>query len=302
MDFINNLRMIQSEEPSSDEDSCLTLSSFNTGRSSVSGSTTSTQDKSDEETKPVLKKKRDLIPKSTSPAQATAGASSIPEEPKKTDEVAKVQAQKPSLSINKTTTPAPETAESTGVKNSQKRKLDDEKSDIATNGQQRAAKKIKPEPAKTAEKVPLKPESSKAPSAPPTPQKPLPSKEFFQQRVEDMLKNPLGFDDFVYGTKRPMPRHLQRQFAQCRRRQREPTPPLVMSGGLGRVPNAKPAMSKGLKSQNLARDAQKRAHQQKVREHVQGLKGKNAGNGQGGYQRQNGFKKYTKSAYLNSQP
>ena len=302
MDFINHLRMIQSEEPSSDEDSCLMLNLFNTGRSSVSESTTSTQDKSDEETKPVLKKKRDLILKSTSSAQAVARASPMPKELEDSDDAAKVQAQKPSLSINKTTNPRPETAESTGVKKSQKRKLDDEKNEIATNGQQRAGKKIKPEPAKPAEKVPLKPESSKAPSAPPTPQKALPSKEFFQQRVDDMLKNPLGFDDFVYGTKRPMPRHLQRQFAQCRRRQREPTPPLVMSGGLGRVPNAKPAMNKGQKSQSLAKDAQKRAHQQKVRERVQGLKGKNAGNGQGGYQRQNSLKKYTKSAYLKSQP
>ncbi len=97
-------------------------------------------------------------------------------------------------------------------------------------------------------------------------QQPVARTEYFEERVHDMLNDPLDFDDFVYDTAKPTPRHVARSFAQFRKRQTQPPPPLVMSGAIGPASEAKPAATKP--SGSLAKEAQKRAHQQRVKEQV----------------------------------
>ncbi|KAL2263453.1 hypothetical protein VTK26DRAFT_6751 [Humicola hyalothermophila] len=298
VDLINRLRLIQADEPSSDEDSCLTLNSFSSRPSSASEATILTiPDRSDEETNTICtKRKRDSIQTSASPGEDVAEASRLSKRAKETDKMNMGKPQEPSPNTNndKAAVTAPETQPG-GVKKLQKRKLDGEKSAAANEQQhQRAIKKIPPETAK--------PESTAAQ----TPQQPAPvvrQKEYFQKRVDDMLTDPLGFDDFVYGTNKPIPRYVQKQFARCRRRQREPTPPLVMSGAIGRAPDVRPATNK--QSRSLAKDAQKRAHQQKVKERVESLKGKPTAGGKAGHmspkkaesKQLNSLKRYIKSPY-----
>ena len=115
-----------------------------------------------------------------------------------------------------------------------------------------------------------KPESPKAAPGSRVSQKPAARTEYFEERVHDMLDDPLDFDDFVYDSNKPTPRHVARSFAQFRRRQTQPPPPLVMSGAVGPASGAKPVTTKGPGS--LAKEAQKRAHQQRVKEQVRSSK------------------------------
>jgi hypothetical protein len=100
--------------------------------------------------------------------------------------------------------------------------------------------------------------------------------EYFERRVHDMLTDPLDFDDCVYDSTKPTPRHVERSFARNRRGQKQPPPPLEMSGAAGPAPGAKPVTPKTKGSGSLAKEAQKRAHQQKVKAQVEDLKGKAA--------------------------
>ncbi len=81
--------------------------------------------------------------------------------------------------------------------------------------------------------IPFTAESSKASRDLPLRKKPTSKMEFFEQRVHEMVTDPLEFDDFVYESNRPPPRHTARMFARCRARQSHPPPPLVMSGAIG---------------------------------------------------------------------
>ncbi len=159
-----------------------------------------------------------------------------------------------------------------------------------TNGTTSTAKVIKPASsgarmeAEGGGRV-AKAESSKAQSSKAAPgsrvsQKPAARTEYFEERAHDMLNNPLNFDDFVYDSTKPTPRHIARSFAQFRRRQTQPPPPLVMSGAIGPASDAKPATAKG--SGSLAKEAQKRAHQQKVKEQVRSSKPHEEGRRSGG--------------------
>jgi hypothetical protein len=305
MDFIKQLRLIQADELSSDEDSSFSFVADSTPDhdcSSVSDTTTMTiPERSDGETKASsTKRKRDSVTKSASSGEDAAETSRIAKKAKKTE----------SVSAQKAPVATSEPTQANGTKKLQKRKLDDEKSEKEAE-QPRAAKKMKPESEKQVRQVPAKAESSKAASAAPVSPKPVRTMEYFEERVHQMLSDPLGFDDLVHPSSKPVPNYVKRQFAQCRRRQRQPTPPLEMRGALGPAPDAKPPTSKRQVSESLAKGAQKRAHQQKVKERVQSLKGKSvstnkssdesdgsAGRKQGGRQQPNSSKKYsTKSAY-----
>jgi hypothetical protein len=183
---------------------------------------------------------------------------------------AKDQARSPAAA----STPAPLVD---GTKSPKKRaRVDEEK---ATEGEQRAAKRVKPEDrSSSAKPSPAKSqaESSKgSPAATPAAKKPVEKMEYFERRVHDMLTDPLDFDDCVYESTKPTPRHVARSFARNRRGQKQPPPPLEMSGAAGPSGGGKPATPKKTKeSGGLAKEAQKRAHQHKVNGHVERLKGK----------------------------
>ncbi|KAK4136694.1 hypothetical protein BT67DRAFT_488314 [Trichocladium antarcticum] len=300
MDFINHLRLIQADDPSSDEDSSFSfVSDGSLGASSTSDTTAlTTPDKSDEETKPSgtkRKRKRAVVTKSAPSAEDAAETLPAPKKAK----TESVSAPTPSATMSgKTPAVAPEPARPNGTRKMNKRKLSDEKNEMES--EPHAAKKMKPQTRKRAEQVPVKATSSTTASAAPVAPKPLRKMEYFEERVHEMLTNPLGFDDLVYPTDKPVPNYVKRQFAKCRRSQREPTPPLEMSGALGPAPDAKPATTKRQPSESLAMGAQKRAHQQKVKAQGRDLKGKPAAAGrkQGGQQQPTSARKYSnKSAY-----
>lgn len=116
-------------------------------------------------------------------------------------------------------------------------------------------------------------ESSKAGPTTPAPHKPVDLMEYHELRVYEMLTDPLGFDDCVYpATNKQSPRHMSKKFARQRGLQNQPSRPLEMSGALG--PGGKQPARNGKANNNLAKQAQKRAHEQKVTEQVQGLKRK----------------------------
>ncbi|KAK4251183.1 hypothetical protein C7999DRAFT_11051 [Corynascus novoguineensis] len=166
-----------------------------------------------------------------------------------------------------------------GTKSPRKRTLEDGKAEAKT--EERAIKKARTlEPAATKREE----ESSKSAQARSSKDaavaalrpKPVAQMEYHDQRVHDMLTDPLGFDDFVYDTTRPMPLHAARSFAKFRRRQSHSAPPLIMSGALGPVtPGGKKPVNSKSKGPvgSLAKEARKRAHQQKVKERVQGENG-----------------------------
>lgn len=296
MDFINHLRFIQADEPSSDEDSSF-MSGFVTSsspglrdQSSTSNSSTvTTPDQSDGETKAkTTKRKRGSETQSHSQVEDAVEASRAAKKSKPSQSAGpsnglqKTETQKTSPEVNgKAPAAAPEQPQPNGIKEP-KQKLDKEKSQAEKN-EQCAARKPKSESAKPAPKPPTKAESSKdAPAAPPIKKKPVSQMEYFERRVHEILQDPLGFDDLVYDSNKKPPRHLARKFRQGRRHQRHPTPPLEMSGALGRVPDAKPAAPKRQSSESLAKNARKRAHQQKVKEQVQALKEQSVSSGKGG--------------------
>jgi hypothetical protein len=170
-----------------------------------------------------------------------------------------------------------------GTKSPKKRTLDAEKADIDVDT--RVMKKAKTARAEATKTEAAEAGSSKAAAvatrkttttAPGLLQKPVGQMEYFERRVHDMLTDPLGFDDYVQDSNRPTPRHVARSFAKYRRRQSQAPPPLEMSGALGRAPDTaqSAATLKPKGSGGLAREAQKRAHQQRVEGKVQGLKGK----------------------------
>ncbi|KAK4042194.1 hypothetical protein C8A01DRAFT_14127 [Parachaetomium inaequale] len=264
MDFIDHLRHIQADEPSSDEDSGTLLTAV----------TVPAPRRPSPASKPAPVAASDLTAKTK-----TTGAKRKRDAPAEAlTENANAETSRAAMMAKSQGTPPAPVAN--GTKSPKKRTLDAEKADVDVDA--RATKK-----AKTAKPAPTKAEaeagSSKAAAtatattkttAGPGPQKPVGQMEYFERRAHDMLTDPLGFDDYVYDSNKQTPRHVARSFAKYRRRQSQSPPPLVMSGALGPAPAANPANPKPKGSGSLAREAQKRAHQQKVEGRVQGLKGK----------------------------
>lgn len=334
MDFVDHLRRIQADEVSSDEESGLILTSVTTPvphrRQSPSLNSIAVTARSQpvEAQVTVAKRNRGPIAEPASAEETSAETSRTAKKAKAPTPIPAVDSKPASVTTGGE--PAPQ---SNGVNGSKKRVLEDQKTE--GEGEQPAAKKIKPENRNVMKPVATKAESSKAASATPVSQKPIGRMEYFEQRVHEMLTDPLEFDDFVYDSNKPIPRHVARSFARCRRGQTQPPPPLVMSGAIGSASDAKSAITKPKGSGNLAKEAQKRAHQQKIKEQVHTQKGKavegrgfvgskqpvmskaNGGKGKGkerawltnarqrpnvnlgGQQHQGGVKKYNKSTYSN---
>lgn len=332
MDFVDHLRRIQADEVSSDEESGLLLTSVTAPvprrRPSppLNHTTVTAPSQPVEAQVTVAKRKRDPTAEPASAEEANAETSRAAKKTKAPTSIPAVDGKPASV-----TTGGEPGPQSNGANGSKKRALEDEKT--KSEGEQPAAKKIKPENGNVKKPVVTKTESSKAASATPVPQKPIGRMEYFEQRVHEMLTDPLEFDDFVYDSNKPVPRHVARSFARCRRGQTQPPPPLVMSGAIGSASNAKSAIAKPKGSGSLAKEARKRAHQQKIKEQVHTQKGKaaegrgfvgskqpamsraNVGKGKGkerawltnarqrpnvnlgGQRHQGGVKKYNKSTY-----
>ena len=125
-------------------------------------------------------------------------------------------------------------------------------------GDQRAVKKAADH--SVSKPIPPTAESSKASRDLPVRSKPVAKMEFFEQRVHEMVTNPLEFDDFVYDSNRPPSRQTARMFARCRGRQTQPPPPLVMSGAIGSPGGSK--VSSPASSRKEPRSPAKEARQQ----------------------------------------
>ncbi|KAL2166445.1 hypothetical protein VTG60DRAFT_2753 [Thermothelomyces hinnuleus] len=290
MDFIKRLRDIQADESSSDEDSGLVLTSASVSalrhRSPVSEQAAAVAANQPEKTKTAgEKRKRDT------PAEGPAedvGPENLPAAKK--EEVEPV----PPAVGRKLADPVPNGRDGTdGNKSTKKRALDEETA--GATAEESAAKKariVKPVGGAKVEAESRKPaqsESSKAAgsaaAAAPRP-KPVAQMEYHDQRVHDMLTDPLGFDDFVYDTTKPIPPHLARSFARYRRRQPQSPPPLIMSGAIGPAAlAAKSPVNPKLKGpgNSLAKEAQKRAYQQRINERVKDMKEKKAVESESGF-------------------
>lgn len=295
MDIISHLRRLQADGPSSDEESAPRLSPASSldryDRSSVSDTTTLTvPSKSDEEEKAsaaTTRRKREATAEPGTmagkddgkPQRAAKKAKIEPqtagnELPRAEDQqpLAKLDAKSPPQAIAKAPGTTVEPAQHSGEKKLQKRKLDDDHHDRTRPGHQPASEKAKPNSGKPGKQASNKAESSKGPSSNPGSQKPVHEMEYFERRVHQMLSQPIDFDDLVYDSKKQPPAYVKRSFARYRRKQRQPTPPLEMSGALGPAEHAKPASTKRQQLGSLARKAQKRAHQENVKDQVNALK------------------------------
>ncbi|KAH6651051.1 hypothetical protein F5144DRAFT_598463 [Chaetomium tenue] len=299
MDFINHLRQLQADESSSDEetgrlltDAAVTARRRTTPPSKPPAATTTPP------AQPAEAKA--LTPKRKREAPAEAAPEGIDAETRRAAKRAKLQLPTPPAS---TSPPAPL---ANGTNSPSKRAPAAEKGKTATAPPTTASSTINqpkaariassskapaaaPAPAATKTKPPKK--AATTPSSPRAPALPLNKMEFFERRVHDMLTRPLDFDDCVLDTARPIPRHAARSFAQYRRRQTQPAPPLVMSGAIGPVAKGDGMVgggsaaggggggggggrSKGSSGSALAMEARKNAHQLKVRERGLELKGK----------------------------
>ncbi|KXX82876.1 hypothetical protein MMYC01_200671 [Madurella mycetomatis] len=293
MDFVNHLRLPQADEPSSDEEFTLRISPSSSpdrnDRSSVSDTTTLTiPGKPNGEEKVNTKRKREATaesaPAAAKPAEDADKCSRAAKKVKTEslsagNEPPKAGAQTPDKvdkkhipqTDGKALSAAARPAQPGGEK-LKKRKMGDGM-DQTPHEHQPAPKKAKPDNGKSGKQAAFKVEGNKESISASAVRKPGHQMEYFELRVHQMLNNPLGFNDLVYDSTKQQPAYVRRSFAKCRRKQRDSTPPLEMSGGIGPVESAKP-VNKRQHSENLARNAQKRAHQQRVKEQVKNLKGK----------------------------
>ncbi|AEO70118.1 3a8e6998-d433-431d-a756-17ba90af5aeb [Thermothielavioides terrestris] len=259
MEFIDLIRRIQADEESSDEEAGLVLTAASTAAGTANH-------------------RRRASPPDT---DAVAGPSHLAGKAK----FASGGGERNSVADGAPVAEVNGVVQADQTKNAQKRTLDSEKAGDETE-QQRATKSVKLENGRTVNgdtsgvkkvQVPVSvaAESSKTVATVPAARKPVHQMEYFERRVYDMLSDPLGFDDCVYDANEQMRRHAARKLARHhRRRQNRPAPPLEMSGALGPVHNLTPAAAKAKPAQSLAKMAQKQAHQRKVAEQVQALKGK----------------------------
>jgi len=305
MDFIDTLRQLQSDEVSSDEDSCLVLAEAG-GIRRDSSSTVSPPPAFEEITSGSKKKLKPAGPLMSGAVEEEDCA--ITEAKKVTKDAVSAKKQV-ELSMSSALSslssaeeiPKKKPEETPEFKAKYLKRKSDADLESSAGGQPKAKKpKVKtadgqPRPTAKAntEGKPPKPaaaaevstsRASSAPAASPT-KPPVPArkgKEYFETRVQEMLTDPLGFDDLVYPTTKPLPKHAQQSFARWRRRQRQPPPPLVMSGAIGTVgddKSPKKGMVEGVgkkkekeKGKSLEREAMVRAHQMKVRREVAELR------------------------------
>ena len=292
MDFINHLRIPQADEPSSDEESDRILTS---AAAAAPTATTPPAQPSEAKAPAAAKRKREA------PAEAAAPEGTDAETAQAAKR-ARVQPHSPPTSSRQPSTPVV----ANGTRPAKKRAPAAEEAAawagerVVGQGRVRSttsttkpgaaeSSKAAAVTATTAAASAVMPSSSPAPapspSSAPLSRKPVDKMEYFERRVHDMLASPLDFDDCVLDSTRPMPRHAARSFAQYRRRQPQPAPPLVMSGALGPVTgfgvDAKSSGGGSKRSRSggssLAKEARKNAHRERVRERGLELKGKGKG-------------------------
>jgi hypothetical protein len=276
MGFIEHIRRIQADEPSSDEESGSSPFSVPAPVSRRQSSAPATATPAapaqlDESKTSSPKKKRD-----SAAATEEALTERAPKKVKSTEPSSVGTAKKAKDETRSPAAASTPASLTNGTKSTKKRaRMDEEK---ASEGEQRAVKRVKPEDRSSAKLASIKAEAESSkktmPAAAPAAQKPVDKMEYFERRVHDMLTDPLDFDDCVYDSNKPMSQHAARSFARNRRGQKQPPPPLEMSGAAGPASGTKPATPKSRGSGSLAKEAQKRAHQQKVNGHVERLKGK----------------------------
>ncbi|KAJ4290644.1 hypothetical protein N0V88_006391 [Collariella sp. IMI 366227] len=287
MDCIEHLRMIQADESSLDDDLGARLTATTVPvrrRSPVSVKTTTLN-------QPARGREVTGAKRKPAPMAEQAATEGLAEETSVATK-AKVPSSQPGTVKNPLAMPGADVPQTNGTNGPNKKRKHDDKS--ATEEPEkvmakktrladgRASKPAAPTPESSKDApAPTKHDNVKASSAPPASSKPVHKMEYFERRAHEMLTDPLGFDDCVHDTKKQFPRNAARSFAQCRRRQRQPTPPLEMRGALGPAQNAKKAKVKVSGAGGLAKEPQKRAHQQKVDEQVRGLKGEGKGFGGG---------------------
>ncbi|KAK0747982.1 hypothetical protein B0T21DRAFT_355571 [Apiosordaria backusii] len=99
--------------------------------------------------------------------------------------------------------------------------------------------------------------------------------EYYERRRHEMLVDPLGYDDLVRTTNKPIPAHAQRKFLRWERHYRHPKPEkFEMSGALNPPDMTSALAGSGNKdgAENLSKSARKRAHKKRVEEEVAALR------------------------------
>ncbi|KAL2270949.1 hypothetical protein VTJ83DRAFT_320 [Remersonia thermophila] len=314
MDWIANLRRIQADESSSDEESGLILTALCAGvplrrsRSSTPGGETPVTTASAAVAQPKVAakgqegKRKRPSPDSEDVAASVAAATKAPAEeedprPSKKAKGPEPAAKKelpeerkvPAPAAVKQPVPGP-AAKTESAPMAQKKAKKAEKR-AEEPGTRRAAAPSPTVAASTASKPsPRGPVMSAAVPAPSSSSsnKSLDKMDYHERVVHSMLTDPLGFDDFVYDSRKPKPAHVARSFARFRNRQTQPPPPLEMRGAIGPAgddddDNTKSGKGRGkdakdmprkTKAQSLAKEAQLRAHKRKLEDKVESLKGK----------------------------
>ncbi|KAK4181325.1 hypothetical protein QBC36DRAFT_374378 [Triangularia setosa] len=106
------------------------------------------------------------------------------------------------------------------------------------------------------------------------PEKPVQKMEYFERRRHEMLDDPLGYDDLVRHTNKPIPAFVQKKFLRWERHYRHPKPEKFEMSGAVSPPDMTSALAgSGNKKgeENLSRSARKRAHKKRVEEEVTAL-------------------------------
>ncbi|KAK3336893.1 hypothetical protein B0T19DRAFT_396588 [Cercophora scortea] len=146
---------------------------------------------------------------------------------------------------------------------------------------------------------------SMTPAIPPSPKRngvKLRPKEYFEQRVHEMLSDPLGFDDMVHDDTRPQSRPRYRRFGfRWIKKPKTHISPALMSGGLGVAPSKKAPANNTRSSDKLSKQVLKNGHNKKVAADIRDIR-ETAGGSTGmrknaGQKGSNSSPKYNKSAY-----
>jgi flagellar biosynthesis GTPase FlhF len=191
MNFINQLRALQADDSSSDEEFPSFVTSATPPDSEDGSSASSIFTVNTTPDKPARKRKHEA---DDAPQSAKKPKKELSTPPRNGESPAATEPAQTQLSDK-----------------SKKRHFDDT-AQAADGGHQSPAKKRKSASPKARDaEVPM---------------------EYHERVVYDMLNDPIGFDDLVRDTKRKTPNHVKSSFAKWRRRQRQPTPPLVMSGAI----------------------------------------------------------------------
>ncbi|KAL2125286.1 hypothetical protein VTJ04DRAFT_1651 [Mycothermus thermophilus] len=293
MDWIANLRRIQADESSSDEESGLLLTALCAGRSPSDLRRSPSSTASSEQPQVVVsgavaapeavkRKRAESEGAEGAQAQAQEGmeepevprpakrakTSASPEPAKEAKESSPGAAAVPAVD------PAPAPAPVPPTEGPKDKAL--EKGKNKNTADEKATTKNKPAPEKSAR--PASPSTSTSTSRP-LPAKPQQQQQKQQQQkqklppslrnknpeqmqyhervVYDMLTDPLGFDDCVYPSSKPPSKHTARDFSRWRKRgQVWPPPPLEMTGAIG--PAVEDAASKNGKGSKEHKEGKKK--------------------------------------------